>query len=63
MRPLRDSIHGSLWQAAGQESAGPQWEQTGTHPEPGQTAAHLPAEQNDRSTQAKWKVIHSLPGW
>ena len=44
-------------------SHSPQREQTGTHPEPGWTAAHLRPEQNDRSTQAKWKVIHSPPGW
>ena len=54
---------GSLWQAAGQESASPQQEQTGTHPEPGRMAGHLQPKWNDRTTQAKWKGIHSPPGW
>ena len=59
--PNPDSIHGSLWEVTGQESASPWWEQTGTHPEPGWMAVHLRPEWNDHSPQAKWKVIHSLP--
>ena len=55
------TVHRSLWEAAGQESTSPRWEQTGTHPEPGWTAVHLQPEQNNHSPQAKWKVIHSLP--
>ena len=41
----------------------PSGEQTGTHPEPGRMAVHLRPERNNRSTQAKWKVIHSPPEW
>ena len=59
----RDSVYGSLWEAAGQDSASLQWEQTGTHPEPGWTVVHLRPIQNGYCPQAGWKVIHSMPEW